>query len=212
MFRSSDDHGRNSADEMFGRGRLHRPEDPERHHFASGHGPRERGGRGFGFGGWSRGVVRRGDVRSAILALLLEGPMHGYQVMQQLSDRSGGLWQPSAGSIYPTLQQLEDEGLVVASEQDGRRIFSLTDTGRTAAAERAARGPAPWQVAGANEATDVRRMVVGLFEAVNQVTKVGSPEDVASAAAILTQARRDIYRLLAQDTTSDSSGRPPSPA
>ena len=74
-------------------------------------------------------MARRGDVRAAILVLLAEQPMHGYQVISELDARTGGRWRPSAGSIYPTLQQLEDEGLVRSAEIDARRVFSLTDAG-----------------------------------------------------------------------------------
>src|SRR4051812_49795903 len=89
-------------------------------------------GRGHGHG---RHRVRRGDVRSAILALLDDRPMHGYEMIQELEERTGGRWTPSAGSIYPTLQLLEDEGLVTAEEGDGKRGFSLTDSGKEAVPE-----------------------------------------------------------------------------
>ena len=94
------------------------------------------GHRPFGPGGARRGGrARRGDVRAAILALLGESPMHGYQIIQELETRSNGLWRASPGSIYPTLQLFEDEGLVSASEVDGKRVFQLTDTGRERLAE-----------------------------------------------------------------------------
>src|SRR5437762_625640 len=80
----------------------------------------------------ARASVRRGDVRPLILAALKGQPMHGYQVIQELEAQSGGRWRPSAGSVYPTLQQLEDEGLVRSEEVDGRRTYSLTDAGRAA--------------------------------------------------------------------------------
>jgi DNA-binding PadR family transcriptional regulator len=161
--------------------------------FAFGFGP-------GGFGGWQgRRGARRGDVRTAILTLLAEAPMHGYQIMQQLAERSGGLWQPSAGSIYPTLQQLEDEGLVTGTEQDGRRVYSLTEAGRAAAAESAKRGQAPWQVDGADEAADLRSTFISFATAFWQVTTTGSPETVAAASEILTDARRRLYRLLADE-------------
>jgi DNA-binding PadR family transcriptional regulator len=80
-----------------------------------------------------RPTVRRGDVRTAILAVLKDEPMHGYQVIRVLEERSGGHWRPSAGSIYPTLQQLEDEGLVRSEEVDGRRTYRLTDEGHAEA-------------------------------------------------------------------------------
>lgn len=167
-------------------------------------------GRGFagphGLGGplrrGRRAGIRRGDVRSAILTLLTEAPMHGYQVMQLLAERSGGLWQPSAGSIYPTLQQLEDEGLVTSAEQDGRRVFSLTDAGRTAAAEQAKRGAAPWQVPGADEAADASSLVAGLVVAFRQAAASDSPATVEAARRIMTTARRDLYRLLADEDTN----------
>src|SRR6188472_4443264 len=101
------------------------------HHPEGGPGPHP-GGPRMGFRGRGRGA-RRGDVRSAILALLAESPMHGYQIITELGERSGGEWRPSAGSVYPTLQQLEDEGLVRSEASDGRRVMALTDAGREAA-------------------------------------------------------------------------------
>ena len=83
----------------------------------------------FGFGGQSR-FFEAGEVRLALLSLLAEGPKHGYQLMKEMEERSGGLYRASAGTVYPTLQQLEDEGLIVAQQQDGKRVYSLTDAGR----------------------------------------------------------------------------------
>src|SRR4029077_20476671 len=93
------------------------------------------GGRGGGgFGGGPR--MRRGDIRTAVLAVLTEAPGHGYDVMQNLEDKSGGAWRPSPGSVYSTLQLLEDEGLVRSTERDGKRVFEITDAGRAEAADR----------------------------------------------------------------------------
>ena len=100
-----------------------------------------RGGRGYGRG---RHRVRRGDVRSAILALLDDRPMHGYEMITELEERTGGRWRPSAGSIYPTLQLLEDEGLVTAEEVEGRKVYSLTEAGQKAVPERT-EGQRPWE-------------------------------------------------------------------
>src|SRR5262245_53359556 len=96
---------------------------------------RDRGGprRGHGYGYWREGRMRRGDIRTALLAVLAEAPGHGYEVMQRLEEKSGGAWRPSPGSVYPTLQQLQDEGLVTSTERDGKRIFELTDAGRAEA-------------------------------------------------------------------------------
>src|SRR5918996_6276442 len=100
-----------------------------------------RGGRGHGRG---RHRVRRGDVPSAVLALLDDRPMHGYEMITELEERTGGRWTPSAGSIYPTLQLLEDEGLVTPEEIDGRKVYSLTDVGKEAAPDRT-EGARPWE-------------------------------------------------------------------
>jgi DNA-binding PadR family transcriptional regulator len=192
---------------------------PEFHHGGGpGHGGMGRGGRGRGPGrafggpmGWmardrffapGRGpMVRRGDVRTAILALLAEEPMHGYQIIGQLGERSGGMWRPSAGSVYPTLQQLEDEGLVKGEETEGRTVYSLTESGKTAA-EQVAKGPRPWDMPGATEATNLFGLFHPLGIAVAQVSQVGSPEAIEQARTILIEARRSLYRLLAEDGAS----------
>ena len=124
--------------------------------------------------------------------------MHGYQVMQELRERSGGAWAPSAGSIYPTLQQLEDEGLVQAEERDGRRVFTLTESGRSEAA-RVTRGGAPWDTERGREAMDYRAVAGQVMQAAMQVAQVGSPAAVERARQLLIATRRDLYGLLATD-------------
>ena len=177
--------------------------------FGRGHGRGQWRGGGWGFGhgpdhGMGRGpMVRRGDVRTAILALLAEEPMHGYQIIGQLGERSGGMWRPSAGSVYPTLQQLEDEGLVKGEERDGRNVYALTEDGRAAAA-RSAKSPAPWEMPGASEAADFRDLLFQLGAAMSQVSQVGSSEMLDRARTVLAEARRSLYRLLAEDDRSDS--------
>jgi DNA-binding PadR family transcriptional regulator len=156
------------------------------------------GGRGSHFGHGRR--VPRGDVRAAILVLLAEKPSHGYQIIQELERRSEGAWRASPGSVYPTLQQLEDEGLIKAVEADGgRRVFELTDTGREEATRLAA-GPAPWdQAAGAEggDHRDLRDQAFQLLAATWQVSRAGDPAHLEQAKAILREARRKIYLLLA---------------
>src|ERR1700734_604917 len=117
-----------------------------RHH---GFGPGGRGG--FGGGGGPRGRgrrARRGDIRTAALLLLAEEPRNGYQIMQEVQERSGGIWSPSPGSAYPALQQLEDEGLIRTEEVDGRKLFAITDDGRAVVAARGAEQTAPWEQTG----------------------------------------------------------------
>ena len=128
--------------------------------------------------------------------------MHGYQIITELGTRSGGVWRPSPGSVYPTLQQLQDEGLVTVAEEDGRRTFSLTDAGK-AEVERASAGRrAPWE-AMADEADDaasgLKSLVGQLIAATIQVATAGTHDQVAQAEKVLTDARRAMYRLLAED-------------
>jgi DNA-binding PadR family transcriptional regulator len=150
--------------------------------------------------------VGRGDVRAAILVLLSEGPMHGYQVIQELTERSGGMWHPSPGSVYPTLQQLEDEGLVRSSEADGRRVYQLTDSGK-AEVDRRGDEPPPWKMPTRGEHfMELREEGFGVFAATMQVVRTGSPQQIGRAKAILTDARKRLYRLLAGD--DETSGEP----
>ena len=151
-----------------------------------------------GFAGGGR--ARRGDVRSAVLRLLAEQPMHGYQIIQELSSRSGGAWNPSAGSIYPALQLLADEGLVTAEETAGKRVFSLTDAGKAAVAETADQA-APWEEAaqGDSGAGGLREAVGRLMPAVFQIGKAGSTDQVTAAIDVLNDARKKLYAILAED-------------
>ncbi len=152
------------------------------------------GGRGFG------GPRRpRGDVRLAILALLAIEPMHGYQMIQEISERSGGRWQPSPGSVYPTLQALEDEGLVTADQSEGKRVFTLTDQGREQVESLGDRAKAPWDLdgggaVGARALADQMRQLAAAF---SQVLQAGSPDQHTRALAVLDQARRSLYQILA---------------
>lgn len=174
------------------------------------HGRHGHHGPGPGFGPWGGGFggpffgrgpkVGRGDVRAAILALLAEEPMHGYQVIQELSERSGGVWRPSPGSIYPTLQMLEDEGLVKVEETEGRRVFQLTDAGRAEVAKRDQDAPAPWEIFGnAGPLMDLREVGFGVVAAVMQVAQTGSERQIARAKEILAETRKSLYRLLGED-------------
>jgi DNA-binding PadR family transcriptional regulator len=138
-------------------------------------------------------------VRLAILHLLAEGPMHGYQIMQELEERTDGLWRPSPGAIYPTLQQLEDEGLVHADEQEGKKVYSLTDQGREAVS--AADTP-PWERFERRVDDDLvglRDVGFQVGAAVMQVARAGSSSQVVRTREILEEARRQIYQILADD-------------
>jgi DNA-binding PadR family transcriptional regulator len=162
-------------------------------------GPGPWGGPGRGRGG-PRGRARRGDVRASILALLKDRPMHGYEMIQEIGERSGGAWRPSPGSVYPTLQLLEDEGLITSASEGGKKLFTLTDAGRTAADE----GPeAPWEEAGRGvdweTVNDIRQAGFGLMEAFGQVWKAGSADQRQKAVAVINEARKKLYLILADE-------------
>jgi DNA-binding PadR family transcriptional regulator len=165
-------------------------------------------GPGFGFGGprgGRRGGPRgggrgkRGDVRAAILKLLTERPMHGYEMIQEIAERSQQLWKPSPGSVYPTLQLLVDEGLIVATESDGsKKLFELTDDGR-AAVEKIE--TAPWDeiTEGADpNAVNLRSAVGQLFGAVRQAAHAASTDQQQRIVDIVNNARREIYQILGE--------------
>ena len=133
---------------------------------------------------WRGPKARRGDVRAAILAVLAEQPMNGYQIIQEIAERSGGAWKPSPGSIYPTLQQLEDEGLVTADAEVGRRTFTLTDEGRAYVAEHQDEVSAPWEAMSAPAADDengLKPMLGQVATAMWQILATGTPEQQAKA-------------------------------
>ncbi len=152
-------------------------------------------------GNRSMGNVRRGDIRRAILAFLLERPGHGYEVIQYLEARTNGVWRPSAGSIYPALQLLEDEGLVRSGDQEGRRVYRLTPAGRREAKATLAEHGAPWEhvTEEAPEVAHMRRAVVELQSAATEVLKLGGRTKIEKGIGIVRDARKQLYRLLAED-------------
>jgi DNA-binding PadR family transcriptional regulator len=193
-----------------GRGRRHHRGHPSG---APGGGPA-----GFSFGGlgggswWGGRKARRGDIRSAALLLLAEEPRNGYQIMQEVKERSDGVWSPSPGSVYPALQQLEDEGLIRAEEIEGRRLFVLTDAGREQVERRDPGRPAPWEQMSGDVSGQVQELAQTMRAAVVasvQVIRTGSDAQVAEAQRILGAARRDLYRVLAgEDPDADAGGEP----
>jgi DNA-binding PadR family transcriptional regulator len=165
--------------------------------------PRQRE-RGFGRFPFGRGGprARRGDVRAAALLLLGEEPRNGYQLMQEIESRTNGIWRPSPGSIYPVLQQLEDEGLVRPDGPEGRRAYQLTDAGRAYVTEHTAELGSPWDAVSESAgegARDFHFLIAQLVIAARQVEQAGSSRQVEEAKAILGEARRGLYRLLAED-------------
>jgi DNA-binding PadR family transcriptional regulator len=181
---------------------------------------RHRGFGGFGFGpgfgtGGPRGrgrKARRGDIRTAALLLLAEEPRNGYQIMQEIEERSDGVWRPSPGSVYPALSQLEDERLIRSEDADGRKLFALTDEGRERVAQRDADAPAPWeQMSGdvSDEMHELGALMRQVAFAFSQVMRTGSKPQLVRARDVLDAARRDLYRILADgDDRSDGAPEP----
>jgi DNA-binding PadR family transcriptional regulator len=142
--------------------------------------------------------ARKGDVRAAILALLAERPMHGYEMIKELEERTEGAWVPSAGSIYPTLQLLEDEGLIAGEEIGGKRRFALTEAGSKANAER--EGPTPWDEVTTTtdpEVAKLKRSLIQLNHAIAQVFAAGDDGQRAQVRELLDETRRKVYVALA---------------
>jgi DNA-binding PadR family transcriptional regulator len=150
--------------------------------------------------------VRKGDVRAAALALLAEGPRNGYQIIQEITERSHGIWRPSPGSVYPALQQLEDEGLVRAEEESGRRAYRLTEQGRAHVAANREALTEPWAAVAESvteEMVDLHSLFGQVAMALRQVAEAGTPAQHDRARRILAETRRSLYRLLAEDPEED---------
>jgi DNA-binding PadR family transcriptional regulator len=167
------------------------------------------GGPGSG-GPWRGGgrKARRGDIRTAALLLLAEEPRNGYEIMREVQERSEGVWSPSPGSVYPALQQLEDEGLIRSEEVDGRKLFRLTDEGLAKVKERDPEQPAPWeQMSGeyGSKAHELGKIMREVAFAFMQVMRAGSEEQQEQARKVLVTARRELYRILADGTEPESS-------
>jgi DNA-binding PadR family transcriptional regulator len=145
--------------------------------------------------------ARRGDVRAAILALLAERPMHGYEMIKEIEERTEGAWAPSAGSIYPTLQLLEDEGLIRGEESEGKRRFTLTDAGAEAQAEKAGERT-PWEevrAGAAPEQLQLKDSVRKLHHAIGQVLHAADEGQRKRVRELLDETRRRIYAILAEE-------------
>ena len=154
-------------------------------------------------GGPGRPRAGRGDVRSAILALLTEGPRHGYQIIQDIAERSGGAWRVSPGSVYPALAALQDEGLIDDDKVEGRRVYALTTQGRAHVAARRSELEAVFAAfespSGDPADEDYGRLLFSVGAAAVEVARSGTSDQVADARRLLAQVRRDLYTLLAQD-------------
>jgi DNA-binding PadR family transcriptional regulator len=165
-----------------------------------------------GWGGprWRARKARRGDIRTAALLLLAEEPRNGYQLMQEIENRSEGAWRPSPGSVYPALQQLEDEGLIRSEEIEGRKAYRLTVQGLSQVEQRDPAQPAPWEQmsdAGPQQARELAKTMRELAFAFAQVMHTGSADQQEQARKALAEARRTLYRILGEGDAGEGEDR-----
>jgi DNA-binding PadR family transcriptional regulator len=145
--------------------------------------------------------AQRGDVKAAILSLVKEAPRHGYEIISEIEQRSNGAWKPSPGSIYPTLQALEDQGLVVGSDSEGKRVYSITEAGDEYL-ENLPGGGVRWeqfQDGPLGGVMDLKEQMFQLGAAVMQVAAQSDRDQTETVAKLLTETKKKIYRLLAGD-------------
>jgi DNA-binding PadR family transcriptional regulator len=148
----------------------------------------------------------RGDVRAAILALLRDGPLNGYQIMSEIEERSLGAWRPSPGAVYPALSQLADEGLIEGEESGGRRTFRLTEAGRQYVEQNPDMARGAWESSEQQEAWEVPGLfaeAARLGGGIVQIAHAGTPAQVRAAERLLERTRRELYRILADEEDSD---------
>ena len=148
--------------------------------------------------------ARRGAIKGSLLRLLGERPMHGYELIGELEERTGGRWRPSPGSVYPTLAQLEDEGLVRSFDDDGRKRFELTDAGRTWLDEHAGDEQAPWERSGTGGRGDLRRLAGEIAGQLRQIGRYGSAAQLERTREILTRTRTELYTVLAEPPSDET--------
>jgi DNA-binding PadR family transcriptional regulator len=146
-----------------------------------------------------RGRAQRGDVRAAVLLLLAEEPMHGYQMMHAIGERTGGTWRVSPGAIYPTIAQLEDEGLVHTEIDGGRKLVVLTDAGRAYVESDETKPNDPFAAMTDDSGPSGRDLFDGIITAFRTIARTGTPTQRQAARAVLEKTRRDLYLILADD-------------
>lgn len=179
--------------------------------FGRGHHEHDQHGHDRGHGGWGgmfgrpgfapprgAGRARRGDVQAAVLSLLSEGSMHGYQIIQELSIRSGGAWTPGPGSIYPTLQAMEEQGLVVGEQAGSKKVYSLTDEGKAALEQQQMRAPWEQLAEASGSRLDLRQSMASLWMAAAQLERTGTDEQIGKAATLVDDLRKALYLMLAE--------------
>lgn len=142
--------------------------------------------------------ARRGDMRPIVLHMLAEKPMHGYEIIRTLEEKSHGFWRPSPGSIYPTLQLLEEEELVNSSDENGKKVYTLTDKGRAEAEHEEARGP--WHDPKMKEHLKSRHNFMELIGLLKAIAATGTDEQRTKAREVLEETKTKLHDILEQES------------
>jgi DNA-binding PadR family transcriptional regulator len=161
----------------------------------------------FGFGEGDKRRTRRGDIKFLLLELLSDQSSHGYDLIKQMETRYGGFRRLSPGSVYPTLQLLEDGGYVTSESREGKRVYTITETGRQFLEERAQQEPSGFPGERFNNATagkpqefnQLRQAATELAGAVFQVARSGNSDRISRVREMLERVKRDIYAILAEE-------------
>lgn len=141
----------------------------------------------------------RGDIKYLLLTLIAEQPQHGYQLIKELEARQGGFYRPSPGSVYPNLQLLEEGGYLTSEQMEGKRIYTITESGKQLLAERENPHHLKEQVETQQPLIELKNAVMELKGAVMQVARGGNLDRVSQVQEILKRAKREIYAILSQE-------------
>lgn len=161
--------------------------------------------REFGAGHFHRAQTRRGDIRHIVLEVLQDKPMHGYEIMKRLEDKSHGMWRPSPGSIYPTLQLLEEQDLIKSQEKAGKKVYALTEAGKTHVRSHASR--APWEVKqwSPERIVELRGLGVHIMKTMKQILKHGSDDQFGQAKTVLSRTARELSDIVKENIKTDEN-------
>jgi DNA-binding PadR family transcriptional regulator len=159
-------------------------------------------GREDWFRGWHGFQAKRGDMSPILLRVLAEKPMHGYEIIRELEQKSHGLWRPSPGSVYPTLQLLEEQDLVESRDEGGKKVYTITDEGRSQAKSSKARGP--WECRDdkhdMEQVMEVRGSILEFIGTMRQLMRGGTADQQERAIAVIKEAKSKLDSILGEET------------
>lgn len=163
-------------------------------------------GRAYRMGWMGTHHAKRGDISPIILSVLTEKPMHGYEIMQILEDKSHGMWRPSPGSVYPTLQLLEEQDFVKSQDKEGKKIYSITEKGRKEAKEKVTAGPWEWSKADVEKMVGLKAVGKDIFKSIHQIVKTGNSDEIEKTTKILQETADKLVKVVAGTPTDRKPG------